>query len=161
MKQDLELLSVSPVLEPKLVELFRVFTAADERTYFDPHPFTPEQAHTIAHDEGRDFYSLALYEGHAVGYGFLRGWDEGFDIPSLGLSIHPDYRAAGLGLLLMRYLQSVATLRGCETMRLRVHKDNQRATALYEKLGYEFQEDSNDFLLGFLTLKQFQRTDTT
>lgn len=161
MNRDLEFRQLGPEFESSLADLFGNFEESRETAFFAPHPFTPEHARAIACYEGGDFYSLAIHQGEPVGYGFLRGWDEGYDIPSLGLAIHPGYRGVGMGQLLMHYLHTVATLRGCTKVRLRVHKENRRATRLYQKLGYDFQEDSGDFLLGFLSLKQSQRTVST
>ena len=42
-----------------------IFTEIDT-TYFEPHPFTPAEARRIAHQSGRDAYSL-LVEDRAAG----------------------------------------------------------------------------------------------
>lgn len=152
MRQELELRPLGPDLESSLTDLFQAFQEMRDKVYFAPHPFTSQQAQAIAQYDGRDFYALALRRGTALGYGLLRGWDEGYEVPSLGLAVHPGFRGIGLGRLLMDYLHTVAALRGSRQVRLRVHKENRRARSLYEKLGYEFQEHSSDFLVGFLAL---------
>ena len=153
MGQDLEIRRIAPELEEALDVFFAVLASAGEDDFFFPHPFTREQASRIAHYAGKDFYAAGLHRGEILAYGFLRGWDEGYETPSLGISIHPDYRGCGLGLAVMHYLQSVAVLRGCQTVRLRVNRDNVRAKRMYEKLGYVFGPDDEEYLVGFLELK--------
>jgi ribosomal protein S18 acetylase RimI-like enzyme len=77
-------------------------------------------------------------------YGLLRGCNEGYAIPCLGIAVHPDARARGLGRLVMDYLEAMARHRGAPSIRLRVHKDTARAIALYERLGYAMQADVGD-----------------
>jgi ribosomal protein S18 acetylase RimI-like enzyme len=84
----------------------------------------------------------------------LRGWDEGFEIPSLGIAILPDARGTGLGTALMHYLHAEATRRGVPKVRLTVHEDNARAVALYRSLGYEFDAPREGVLTGFKPLSQ-------
>ena len=150
---NLEIRRTIPEMETQIVNLFRILADAQESDYFQPHPLTPEHASIIANYHGNDFYSFALLNDIAIGYGMLRGWDDGYDIPSLGLTIHPQFRGVGIGSLLIHYLHTVAMLRGCDNIRLRVNNYNYRAIKLYKKLGYEFKEDSKDYLLGFLKLK--------
>jgi ribosomal protein S18 acetylase RimI-like enzyme len=154
MNQDLKICPAIPEMEGLIADFFQILEEAQEGDFFQPHPFTSEQAAIIANYPGKDFYALVVYKGKMIGYGLLRGWDEGHDIPSLGISIHPVFRGAGIGLLLMHYLHAVATLKGAVNMRLRVNKINHRAKQLYEKLGYVFEEDNEDYLVGFLKLKQ-------
>lgn len=157
MSQDLEIRHIAPEMEESLIAFFDILVKAGEDVFFLPHPFTAEHASKIANYSGKDFYAIALYQGKVIAYGLLRGWDEGYEIPSLGISVHPDYRGCGMGLALMYYLQSVAVLRGCYTMRLRVNKSNVQAKNLYEKLGYRFDEDNEKYLIGFLKLRTPQK----
>jgi ribosomal protein S18 acetylase RimI-like enzyme len=84
----------------------------------------------------------------------LRGWDEGYQIPSLGLAIHPSVRGQGLGKMLMGFLHLQAFRRGAEKVRLRVNSTNDKALKLYKGLGYVFEEDPHqvDLLVGFKDL---------
>ena len=141
-------------MEAEIAELFEVLAKAREDHFFLPHPLTPEHASVVAGYQGHDFYAIALFKGKAIAYGLLRGWDEGYEIPSLGLSVHPQYRHGGIGLALMHYLHAVAVLRGSEKTRLRVNKENYRAKGLYEKSGYRFEEDNEEYFVGLLELKQ-------
>lgn len=137
----------------QLAFFFKILADAGEGDLFQPHFFTPEQASFIANYDGKDFYALIMCEGDIIGYGMLRGWDEGYDIPSLGITIHPKYRGYGIGNLMMQYLHVIAMLKRCRKIRLRVRKGNKRARQLYEKFGYQFSEDSLEYSIGFVDLK--------
>lgn len=110
--------------------LARLFARLDP-TYFHPHPMTKEEAERITSYHGRDVY---LWTEHA--YGFLRGWDEGHEVPSLGLAVATDQQGKGHGRKMMLALHEAARERGARCIRLRVHPDNSRARRLYESLGY-------------------------
>ena len=69
--------------------------------------------------------------------------------------MHPDARAQGLGRLVMDYLEAMARHRGAPAIRLRVHKDNARAIALYERRGYTMREDDGDARL-LVGMKQLE-----
>ena len=154
MNQALEIRRANPEMETQIADFFRALAKSEDSDFFQPHPFTIDEAHAIANYYGRDFYAFILYDGNAIGYGMLRGWDEGYVIPSLGISIHPDFRGVGIGLLLIHYLHAVALLMDCKKIRLRVNKENYRARRLYEKLGYQFEESSGKYLVGFAQLGQ-------
>jgi [ribosomal protein S18]-alanine N-acetyltransferase len=95
---------------------------------------------------------LLLIDGEFAGYGILRGWEAGFDIPSLGVWIGSEFREQGLGRFLMEALHVMARDRGAPGIRLRVYPDNVRAIRVYRKLGYEFSSVEEGQLVGYLSL---------
>ena len=52
------------------------------------------------------------------------------------LASHPDGRGQGTGTALIEAVETAARRRRCRVLRLEVRCDNQRAIALYERLGY-------------------------
>ncbi len=137
---------------------FRVAGPGDERaltelfgdideTYFRPHPFTADEASKLCTYSGRDVYALLVDGNRPVAYGLLRGWDEGFDTPSLGVAVRSDSQGRGYGRLMMAHLHAEARRRGAARVRLRVHPDNFRARRLYETLGYEYRGEERGELL--------------
>ena len=118
--------------------LAEVFSGLGE-PFFRPHAFTPEEAQRLADYSGRDVYALLLDNGRPVAYGMLRGWDEGYSTPSVGIAVRDGVRGTGYGRLLMAHLHAEATARGAVQLRLRVHPDNVNARHLYESLGYEYR----------------------
>lgn len=138
LKTQLELRRPAPDLEPALSAFFADLASDPEAERFHPHPFTPGEAAGRCRYQGADVYCVAVAAGRILGYGMLRGWDEGYAVPSLGIAIHARARGIGLGRALMAYLHSEAARRGAERIRLKVYPDNAVAVALYRSLGYEF-----------------------
>ena len=133
--------------------LGRLADAGDDRL-FHPHPFTADAVATIAAPGGRDEYVVvtAGREGPVVAYGMLRGWQEGFAVPSLGIAVDRQWRGLGVGRRLVAHLHAVAASRGASAVRLKVYRENTRAFALYRSLGYEFQPHSEHEWLGVISL---------
>jgi [ribosomal protein S18]-alanine N-acetyltransferase len=136
--EPLELRSLSPAWRKGLEEFCRALEAAGETKFFAPHPFSETELDRRVHYLGRDRYYLLVEGARVVGYGMLRGWDEGYAVPSLGIAIHPQARSRGYGELMMHFLHAAARLYGAERVRLRVHRDNANALELYRRLGYSF-----------------------
>lgn len=137
---QLEFRALVPELAPVLAEFFAHLETTGESRRFHPHPFTRESAEERARYRGSDVYVVAVAGIVVLGYGMLRGWDEGYAIPSLGIAIHASARGIGLGRALMLYLHAEARRRGALRIRLKVYPDNTAAVALYGSLGYEFGE---------------------
>jgi len=135
---------VGPADEAILAELFSDI----DDTFFRPHPFTRDEAGRIANQAGRDTYALLVEDGRAVACGLLRGWDEGYTVPSLGIAVRTSAQGRGLGRLMMAHLHAEAGRRGATMVRLRVHPDNVKARRLYESLGYTYAgEDRGELVM--------------
>jgi ribosomal protein S18 acetylase RimI-like enzyme len=141
-------------LEARWAEALADFFAAiePEEHFFHPHPLTPETAAQLAHYTGDDLYYVAVDGGIVLGYGLLRGWDEGFDVPSLGIAVRREARGTGLATCLMQFLHVAAQRKGATSVRLAVEPDNTGARRLYERLGYVFEETSDGRAVGRLAL---------
>lgn len=120
--------------------------------FFSPHPSSDAAINALVRSADKDLYCLLVEGKRVLGYGLLRGWDEGYEIPSLGLAIHPSARGSGLGKLVMHFLHVSAFRKGARKIRLRVRKSNRQAVELYEGLGYVLEEEGNDYLIGFKSL---------
>ena len=92
----------------------------------------------------KDLYCAAFLGDRLVGYGMLRGWDEGYSVPSFGVAVGATYRGRGIGRDLLLYAIDYARKRGASTMMLKVHLDNPGARHLYESEGFVFQEIRDD-----------------
>lgn len=105
-----------------------------DRRFFHPHPFSREAIEPLV--ESRDEYWLFVKGEAVVGYGMLRGWEEGYAIPSLGIAVADTHRGHGHGERIMHFLHGRAGERGATRVRLTVEAENHAARALYRKLGY-------------------------
>lgn len=144
--------AVSDTVSEELVVLFQALVANGDEAFFHPHPLTREYVGHLSVYKGEDLYFVQFFENKLTGYGMLRGWDEGYTIPSLGIAIHPRYRGQGLAAHFMRYLHGQARNRGVHTIRLTVEKSNTCAIQLYEILGYRLSRKNDAVFEGFLEL---------
>jgi ribosomal protein S18 acetylase RimI-like enzyme len=135
---------------PGLLKLFNSLKKTGDHEWFHPHPLTYEAARKIASYEGLDLFYVQVTDGDVRGYGMLRGWDDGYVTPSLGIAIHPDARQQGLGRKFMHFLHSQARKRNAKRVRLKVYENNAIAKRFYESLGYTFTSKENKELVGFI-----------
>lgn len=137
-----------------LQQFFEHLSTLGEEHFFSPHPFTRQEAARMCRGDFLDYYCLARYGETPIAYGMLRGWDEGYEIPSLGITVRPDYRGLGVGVTMMQYLHLVAKLYGAKNVRLKVKRDNIKAKSLYEDLGYDFKDTETEYLIGLCALSK-------
>jgi [ribosomal protein S18]-alanine N-acetyltransferase len=149
---EVECRRLSPDLVVPLAEFFRKLDEAGDTRHFHPHPFTDEEAEKLSCYSGQDLYCVLVAGRQILGYGMLRGWDEGYQVPSLGIALHPAARGAGLGRMLMHFLHAAAKRRGAARIRLKVYPDNLPAITLYKSLGYIFAAEEEGQLVGHIDL---------
>jgi [ribosomal protein S18]-alanine N-acetyltransferase len=149
----LRYLPVQQIAPERLAAFFVLLAGNGDDLFFHPHPLTAAEAQYRCQDQGQDLYVVQLLGEELTGYGMLRGWDEGYAIPSLGIAIHPQRRGQGLGELLMHHLHDLARNRGAAQVRLSVEAGNHQARAFYRRLGYRFQEaEDGTRAIGWLNL---------
>lgn len=148
---SMEIVRLSPKWQGCLKQFCDDLKESGDDVFFSPHSTDDDSICRVANLNGKDIYCLLVEDGKALGYGMLRGWDEGYQIPSIGLAIHPSARGNGLGKLLMDFLHASAARRGAKVVRLRVFANNGKALKLYKMLGYSFKADEGDqnLLIGF------------
>ena len=139
--------------QPFITFLEQLFDQGD-KDFFHPHGFDKASAAEVVteSEESADEYWVCLIDNEIAAYGMLRGWAEGFDIPSLGIATAPKHRGRGHGKQMMTHLHNIARSRGATKVRLKVDKMNFVAKSLYEKLGYKFEVYSQTEFIGFLQL---------
>lgn len=138
---------------PLLEAFFRALVASGGDVTFHPHAFDAPTAalvcgHARADAHTCDEYHAVIEDERIVAYGMLRGWSEGYAVPSLGIAVLPECRRRGVAYRLMHHLHRVATDRGAPAIRLKVYRTNTAAIRLYESLGYRLGGFSDTELLG-------------
>jgi ribosomal protein S18 acetylase RimI-like enzyme len=142
---------LGPELAEPLARFFDDLCDAGDERWYHPHPLTRAEADRLCRHDGADLYAVIADGDRVVAYGMLRGWDEGFETPSLGIAVHPAERGRGVGRALIERLHEEARARGAERVRLTVEAGNDAARRLYEELGYELEEREDD-VVGYLAL---------
>jgi ribosomal protein S18 acetylase RimI-like enzyme len=135
---------------------FLVAAAADAPTaeLFHPHPLTREFAAELCGKLPaiKDRYFALFVGGKVAGYAMLRGWDEGYKVPSFGICVHPALQNAGVGHVLTTFGIEESRRAGAEKVRLTVYKRNERAAHLYAKYGFVFADKDEQSWVGVLDL---------
>ena len=144
---------LAPRHEVGLSDLFCALSANGDGNFFYPHPLTSEEARKLCRYSGLDQYFVATVKGRTLGYGMLRGWDEGYAIPSLGMATHPDARSQGLGEFLMLGLIQQGRNRRASQLRLTVDASRERFINFFVRHGFVFSPFKPGRLLGMLDLQ--------
>jgi ribosomal protein S18 acetylase RimI-like enzyme len=138
-----------------LANVLKEIESLGERRYFHPHEFDKQSLEKIATDAvmGGDEYWVGVVKDDVASYGMLRGWRDGYVIPSLGIAIAPGYRRLGYAKHLMAFLHGRASARGALSVRLKVNRQNSPAIQMYKELGYVLTEHSPEDYVGLLSLR--------
>lgn len=150
--EDIQLEDLAPRHEAALGDFFRALDANGDGSLFYPHPLTEAEASRLCRHAGLDQYFVARAGSRIIGYGMLRGWDEGYDIPSLGLAVHSEYRSQGVADALLRGLVRQAKNRGARRLRLTVEASRKRFIVFFERHGFVFSALKPGRLVGMLEL---------
>ncbi len=148
----LEFCRIGPEWESGLAQFFVALDRHGDTRHFHPHPFTQSEAHRISTYPGADLYYVATTGREVLAYGMLRGWDQGFETPSLGIAVHPQQRGTGLARAFMLFLHAAARGRGARRIRLKVYPDNLPAVRLYTSLGYQIVGEESGQLVACVDL---------
>ena len=129
---------------PALAAFFADNNRADIVQNFHPFPLDAASAHTLCNHAGRDRY-FAHFENNAIlGLAMLRGWDDGFAIPSFGILVHREHAGRGSGRAHTAHALAIAREMHAPRVRLTVHRENTRAVQLYEHAGFRAAETLAD-----------------
>jgi perosamine synthetase len=107
---------------------------------FSPFELTGARAREIAAATGGDHFFVATIDDEVVAMSMLRGFDEGYAIPSLGIVVDGAQQGRGIGRRLVAWTVERARAEGCATVRLSVYGDNAAALSLYRSLGFVERE---------------------
>lgn len=119
----------------QLVEKFLINAGESLRsfTYFDKRDLNVLDNHEV---------TLVLMDNNeAIGYGHLDREDENV---WLGIAVSESHTGKGCGKKIMHELIAIAKARCLDEIKLSVYKDNAIAQKLYEKLGFEKIEESEE-----------------
>jgi len=123
-----------------LAELFERNCRPEVTSSFDPFPLTAREARRVALESHNDGYYVASRNGSLVGFSMLRGFDEGYEIPSFGIFVDHAAHGQGVGRALTEWTIEAARQGGCASVRLSVYATNAVALDLYASLGFVEQE---------------------
>lgn len=139
---EIRIREVSTADAQELARFFDANATSATLRHFRPFRLDAKTAHQIAVLPRRDGYYVAILGQRIVGLSMLRGWDEGFEIPSFGVVIDERLRGQGVGRRLTLWTLEAAQRRGCRRVRLSVNATNRVGVRLYESLGFIRQSET-------------------
>lgn len=122
--------------EHALAVLFRENDIPSVTKHFHPFALSQESARSLVALDGRDRYFGAFSSATCLGMSMLRGLDEGFEAPSLGILVHHAFTRRGIGSHLLDFTIAEAMREGCDRIRLTVYASNVGAHTLYLSRGF-------------------------
>jgi ribosomal protein S18 acetylase RimI-like enzyme len=122
-----------------LATLFRDNNRPEITRYFRPFPLTANSAYQITLTRHLDRSYVAVEDGRIVALCMLRGWDEGYATPSLGVLVDYRHEDSDLERQLIEFAIDEARRLGCARLRLTAEASNTRGLALFEALGFREQ----------------------
>jgi len=139
-----------------LAQFFTDCHSNESAKFFHPFPLNGEGVeHVLSWEQNLAF--IAQMEAEIVGFSMLRGWDEGFEIPSFGIIISPECRGSGIGKAMTEWTIHQAWERSAPSIRLKVYFENTPAIELYRSLGFQSESESAETTTGEQALMTLQR----
>lgn len=124
-----------------LTKLFERNDVPEVTATFDPFPLDAATARAIAEEPRRDrYYGARSPSGTLLGMSMLRGWDEGYEVPSFGVFVDRGHQGRGIGAALLDRTIAEARGLGAPSVRLSVYAGHDRAERLYRSRGFAEHE---------------------
>ena len=127
---------------------------ADYSKYFVPFSFKEDSITKIISDAVSNKFFGIFINDDLAGFYMLRGFDEGYDIPSYGVWISHKYSGLGLSKLTLQHAITFCKLNGLKKIMLKVHPENTIAKNIYENFGFKQQgfDEKNSNLIYYKSL---------
>jgi RimJ/RimL family protein N-acetyltransferase len=104
--------------------------------HFIPFPFDLNTIKKTLTTLVEDKFFGVFVDNELVGFYMLRGFDEGFEIPSYGVWISENYSGLGLSKLTLQHAISFCKINRIKKIMLKVHPENVIAKNIYENFGF-------------------------
>ena len=131
-------ITIEKLIPDDAKSLSELLSSADPEysRYFIPFKYDKKTIEKILIRMVKDQY-FGLYVGDLLaGFYMLRGFDQGYEIPSYGVWIGPNFSGLGLATLTLHHAFVWCRANGIATLMLKVHPDNTVAKRLYEAEGF-------------------------
>lgn len=122
--------------QAKLTKFFLSNRVPEVENSFTAFPLSSETAEYIATVAHKDKYFIYAENGKFLGFSMLRGWDEGFSIPSFGIFVDHLCQGRGLGKFILKLTMGEAEKIGCKKVRLSVYASNRAGIHIYQDFGF-------------------------
>jgi len=117
--------------------------------HFTPFDFSEQEFQIILTSAINDKYFGIFCDDELIGFYMLRGFDEGYEIPSYGVVILSKFSNLGISKLTLYHAFSLCKINKIKRLMLKVHPENKYAKKLYESMGFEktgFDKQNGNFI---------------
>jgi len=151
--KDISIRKIGPDLALELSELLQN-SDLDYSRYFIPFSFDFKTVKKILTDVNLDLFFGIFVNNKLIGFYMLRGFDEGYDIPSYGVWVSSEFSGRGIARLTLQHAISFCKINNINKLMLKVHPDNLKAKKLYEDFGFISSgvEPKNDNLINLKSI---------
>jgi len=104
--------------------------------FFTPFDFQYPSILSLLAEQGKDIFMGMYRDDRLIGFFMLRGWNEGYEIPSYGVLVDERYSGYGLTRLSLKLAKSICKLRHVPRIMLKVNPDNKVAQRLFEEAAF-------------------------
>jgi len=108
----------------------------DYARFFHPFGFDLKTVTDVLSSQGQDAFMGLYWMDRIIGFFMLRGWNDGYEVPTFGIIIDEKFRGYGLEMLSLDTAKTICRLRGAERMMLKMHPDNISAKGVMRKIGF-------------------------
>lgn len=105
--------------------------------FFTPFDFEQESIVRLLDEREKDVWMGFNWQGSLLGFFMLRGWDEGYGVPTYGVCIDETFSGYGFASLSLKIAKSVGRLRRSPRLMLKVHPENLAARTLFERAKFK------------------------
>ena len=148
MLKNVEIKELQPEQVSTLSELI-LNAPEDYSKYFVPFSFKEDSITKIINDAVNDKFFGIFITDDLAGFYMLRGFDEGYDVPSYGVWISDKYSGLGLSKLTLQHAITFCNLNGIKKIMLKVHPEHTIAKNIYENFGFEqdgFDDENGNYI---------------
>jgi RimJ/RimL family protein N-acetyltransferase len=104
--------------------------------FFDPFSFDEATVSKLLARKDKDLYMGMYWQEQIAGFFMLRGWDEGYEVPSYGVLVDERFSGFGFGRISLGAALTICRLLKAPRLMLKVHPSNKIAKRLYESAGF-------------------------
>ncbi len=109
----------------------------DHTKYFTPFSFEENSLKIIINDAVNDKFFGIFINDELVGFYMLRGFDDGYKVPSYGVWISDKFSRLGLSTLTLHHAIAFCKINGLKKIMLKVHPENIFAKNIYETFSFK------------------------
>lgn len=121
----------------------------DYTKYFVPFPFQEDSIKKIINKAVNDKYFGIFINDDLAGFYMLRGFDQGYEVPSYGVWISDKFSGLGLSKLTLQHAITFCKINTINKIMLKVHPENIIAKSIYEAFGFKqegFDEKNSNLI---------------